>query len=199
LKPEFAKRWTPEFCRLPTVDVAVVLIDGSYHDVDSNEMAFKIAGSMAYKKQEHARQLHHRNAQERGRSIRFDGEDIGGHAAHKRIRSARAQLSDPSLRQHERARQPVRTAGLRRPQARETRARRIVEEAMRILGRWVSPDGLARCRRSHPGDMRSSSSRGHGGEAEAPYFRRSDGGALGSEVDDPDVALRLKSRASRSS
>ncbi|MGA2420157.1 MAG: elongation factor G [Candidatus Acidiferrum sp.] len=33
----------------PTVDVAAVLIDGSYHDVDSNEMAFKIAGSMAYK------------------------------------------------------------------------------------------------------------------------------------------------------
>src|SRR5271165_4321590 len=31
------------------VDVAVVLIDGSYHDVDSNEMAFKIAGSMAFK------------------------------------------------------------------------------------------------------------------------------------------------------
>ena len=33
----------------PTVDIAAVLIDGSYHDVDSNEMAFKIAGSMAYK------------------------------------------------------------------------------------------------------------------------------------------------------
>jgi hypothetical protein len=33
----------------PMVDVAVVLLDGSYHDVDSNEMAFKIAGSMAYK------------------------------------------------------------------------------------------------------------------------------------------------------
>jgi elongation factor G len=31
------------------VDVAVVLVDGSYHDVDSNEMAFKIAGSMAFK------------------------------------------------------------------------------------------------------------------------------------------------------
>jgi len=31
------------------VDIAVVLIDGSYHDVDSNEMAFKIAGSMAFK------------------------------------------------------------------------------------------------------------------------------------------------------
>jgi elongation factor G len=31
------------------VDVAVVLLDGSYHDVDSSEMAFKIAGSMAFK------------------------------------------------------------------------------------------------------------------------------------------------------
>ena len=31
------------------VDVAAILVDGSYHDVDSNEMAFKIAGSMAFK------------------------------------------------------------------------------------------------------------------------------------------------------
>ena len=31
------------------VDIAAVLVDGSYHDVDSNEMAFKIAGSMAFK------------------------------------------------------------------------------------------------------------------------------------------------------
>ncbi len=33
----------------PVVDVKVELTDGSYHDVDSNEMAFKIAGSMAFK------------------------------------------------------------------------------------------------------------------------------------------------------
>ncbi len=33
----------------PVVDVKVQLIDGSYHDVDSSEMAFKIAGSMAIK------------------------------------------------------------------------------------------------------------------------------------------------------
>src|SRR5213075_1584966 len=32
-----------------TVDIKVTLYDGSYHDVDSNEMAFKIAGSMAFK------------------------------------------------------------------------------------------------------------------------------------------------------
>jgi elongation factor G len=31
------------------VDIKVTLFDGSYHDVDSNEMAFKIAGSMAFK------------------------------------------------------------------------------------------------------------------------------------------------------
>ena len=33
----------------PVVDVNVALYDGSYHDVDSNEVAFKVAGSMAFK------------------------------------------------------------------------------------------------------------------------------------------------------
>jgi len=34
----------------PVIDFKVELVDGSYHDVDSSEMAFKIAGSMAFKK-----------------------------------------------------------------------------------------------------------------------------------------------------
>jgi elongation factor G len=34
----------------PIVDVKVTLVDGAYHEVDSSELAFKIAGSMAFKK-----------------------------------------------------------------------------------------------------------------------------------------------------
>jgi elongation factor G len=33
----------------PVVDIRVYLVDGSYHEVDSSEMAFKVAGSMAFK------------------------------------------------------------------------------------------------------------------------------------------------------
>ena len=40
----------------PMVDIKVTLVDGSYHDVDSSEMAFKIAGSMGFK--EGVRQAH---------------------------------------------------------------------------------------------------------------------------------------------
>jgi elongation factor G len=36
----------------PVVDIRVELVDGTYHEVDSNEMAFKIAGSMAFKNAE---------------------------------------------------------------------------------------------------------------------------------------------------
>jgi elongation factor G len=34
----------------PVIDVRIALVDGTYHNVDSSEMAFKIAGSLAFKK-----------------------------------------------------------------------------------------------------------------------------------------------------
>ncbi len=37
------------FAGYPVIDVAVSLIDGSYHQVDSSEMAFKVAGTMAFR------------------------------------------------------------------------------------------------------------------------------------------------------
>src|SRR5439155_23096193 len=33
----------------PVVDIRIELVDGSYHEVDSSEIAFKVAGSMAFK------------------------------------------------------------------------------------------------------------------------------------------------------
>ncbi|MGH3036410.1 MAG: elongation factor G, partial [Gaiellaceae bacterium] len=40
---------TGELAGAPVIGVRVLLVDGSYHSVDSSEMAFKIAGSMAFK------------------------------------------------------------------------------------------------------------------------------------------------------
>jgi len=40
---------TGQLAGFPVVDLKVTLLEGSYHDVDSSEMAFKIAGSMAFK------------------------------------------------------------------------------------------------------------------------------------------------------
>ncbi|MDY7017458.1 MAG: elongation factor G [Nitrospirota bacterium] len=40
---------TGVFAGYPTVDLKIAVVDGSYHEVDSSEIAFKIAGSMAFK------------------------------------------------------------------------------------------------------------------------------------------------------
>ena len=37
------------FCGFPVIDIKATLYDGSYHEVDSNEMAYRIAASMALK------------------------------------------------------------------------------------------------------------------------------------------------------
>jgi len=86
--------------------------------------------------------LHHRELRKEEGSIRFDGEDIGGHAAHKRIRLGLArsfQIPKP-FASMSRARQPVRAAPLCRAQHEKLPQRRIVEERCASSGRWASPD-----------------------------------------------------------
>ena len=47
--PAFARRWLAAAPGYPLVDIKAVLVDGSYHEVDSKEVAYKIAGSLALK------------------------------------------------------------------------------------------------------------------------------------------------------
>ena len=46
----------------PLVGLKATLYDGSYHPVDSNEMAFKTAAQLAYKERDCQRQPHHSGA-----------------------------------------------------------------------------------------------------------------------------------------
>src|SRR5690606_7204485 len=58
----------------PVVDVKVKLFDGSYHEVDSSEMAFKIAASMGFRSDERLEI----SPQEPGKGYEFENAIVGG-------------------------------------------------------------------------------------------------------------------------
>ena len=66
----------------PLINVKVDLLDGSYHEVDSSEMAFKFAASMAVKDAVQKGQSHHPRARHEGRSQRTARVHGSGHRRH---------------------------------------------------------------------------------------------------------------------
>ena len=92
----------------PIVDVKVTVFDGSYHDVDSNEMAFKIAGSMGFKEGFRKAKPRAARAHHEGR-----GGDAGG-----LLRRHRRRSESPPRPDHRHGGFAVRQGGHRRGAAR---------------------------------------------------------------------------------
>ena len=144
----------------PVVDVKIRLWDGSYHDVDSNEMAFKIAGSMAF--QEAAKKA-------QPRAARADHEGRGGDP--RRLHGRRHRRPLEPARADGRADLPRGNPDHHRPRAPLDDVRLLHGPAVAHPGSGHLHDAFREVRRGPPKRERRSRGQGHGQGRQGLIFR----------------------------